>query len=219
MSSQLHRCAFKKCCNFFIINSKRQQFKRFCSRRCKSNNSDLTSVQRRLTKRKNAKIRWHSNPEVRAKNNLLKKLRYHSLSDEKKKAVNKARNDKYREYRLARHYERMINDTHYMVRQKVSDRIRKALKNNYGEKSKSCLDYIGCSLPELRKHLESQFTQGMAWDNYGNWHIDHIKPCAAFDLSNKNEQFECFHYSNLQPLWAEENLKKGAQYDPSNDPV
>ena len=48
----------------------------------------------------------------------------------------------------------------------------------------------------------------MAWSNYGKWHIDHIEPCANFDLSIPEEQTACFHYTNLQPLWAEENLKK-----------
>jgi hypothetical protein len=107
----------------------------------------------------------------------------------------------------------MKTDTHYMIRNKVSNRITKALKEGYGEKSRtSCLEYIGCSIPQLRKHLESQFTDGMTWGNHGAWHIDHIKPCAAFDLSNKEEQFECFHYSNVQPLWAEENMRKGATW-------
>jgi len=107
----------------------------------------------------------------------------------------------------------MQTDIHYMVRQKVSGRIRKALKNGYGDKSKSCLKYIGCSIPQLRKHLEQQFQDGMTWDNHGDWHIDHIKPCAAFDLTNEDEQRQCFHYSNLQPLWAKENMTKGATWD------
>jgi hypothetical protein len=211
--SIIKRCEYRRCCNFFSITNKRQQFKRFCSRRCKSNNSDLTSVQRRLTKRKNAKIRWHSSPEVRAKSYRYKYLRYHALTNEQKRSLNKAKNDKYKDYRLAKHYERMANDVEYRLRQSISGRIRTALKNNYGEKSKSCLKYIGCSIPKLREHLESQFTQGMAWDNHGEWHIDHIKPCAAFDLSNEDEQRECFHYLNLQPLWAKDNIRKGAKWD------
>jgi desulfoferrodoxin (superoxide reductase-like protein) len=58
--------------------------------------------------------------------------------------------------------------------------------------------------------LEKQFKLGMNWDNYGRsgWHIDHIKPCASFDLTKKEEQLKCFHYTNLQPLWARENLIK-----------
>ena len=207
------KCEQKKCCNFFSITSNRQQFKRFCSRRCKERNCEQTSPQRRATTRKNANLRWHSNPELRAKNNEAKKIRYHKLTDEQKKAVNKERNDKYKAYRVVYHRNRMKTDTHYMIRNKVSNRITKALKEGYGEKSRtSCLEYIGCSIPQLRKHLESQFTDGMTWGNHGAWHIDHIKPCAAFDLSNKEEQFECFHYSNVQPLWAEENMRKGATW-------
>ena len=211
--SMIRQCEYQKCCNFFSITSKRQQFKRFCSRICKERNCELTSEQRRATARKNARKRWHARPDVRARSNELKSIRYHAKTDEQKKAENKRRNERYKAYRLAKHYERMQTDIHYMVRQKVSGRIRKALKNGYGDKSKSCLKYIGCSIPQLRKHLEQQFQDGMTWDNHGDWHIDHIKPCAAFDLTNEDEQRQCFHYSNLQPLWAKENMTKGATWD------
>jgi hypothetical protein len=71
----------------------------------------------------------------------------------------------------------------------------------------------GCSFAQLKSHLESQFQIGMSWDNYGlkGWHIDHIRPCASFDLSRPDEQKICFHYTNLQPLWAKDNLSKGAK--------
>ena len=70
---------------------------------------------------------------------------------------------------------------------------------------------IGCTLEQLKKHLENQFTAGMTWKNYGRngWHIDHIKPCTSFDLTDPKQQRKCFHYSNLQPLWAAENISKG----------
>lgn len=71
---------------------------------------------------------------------------------------------------------------------------------------------LGCELPYLKNYLQLKFTNGMTWENYGKWHVDHIKPCAAFDLSKQKEQKECFHYTNLQPLWAQDNLKKRAQY-------
>lgn len=76
---------------------------------------------------------------------------------------------------------------------------------------------VGCSLEQLKKHLQSKFTKGMTWENYGTgwhgkgmkeWHIDHIRPCASFDLSKASEQKKCFNYSNLQPLWAKDNLSK-----------
>ncbi len=76
------------------------------------------------------------------------------------------------------------------------------------------MELIGCSSKELESYLETQFTEGMTWDNYGyyGWHIDHIKPCASFDLSDPEQQKLCFHYSNLQPLWAKENIKKSNKY-------
>ncbi len=67
---------------------------------------------------------------------------------------------------------------------------------------------IGCEIDYLMFHIQEQFTEGMNWNNYGEWHIDHRKPCASFDLSKPNAQRKCFHFSNLQPLWAIENIKK-----------
>ena len=72
---------------------------------------------------------------------------------------------------------------------------------------------IGCRPIELKTHLESRFAPGMNWDNYGftGWHIDHIIPCAAFDLTKKDEAQKCFHFTNLQPLWARDNMVKHAK--------
>lgn len=62
---------------------------------------------------------------------------------------------------------------------------------------------------ELKKYLESQFKEGMSWENYGiEWHIDHIVPCSFFDLSNEDHQRICFNWRNLQPLWKKDNLSK-----------
>jgi hypothetical protein len=73
---------------------------------------------------------------------------------------------------------------------------------------------IGCSVDACRKHIEQQFLTGMDWDNYGTWHIDHIRPCASFDLTDPEQQKQCFHYTNLQPLWAAENLAKSDKWEP-----
>ena len=69
---------------------------------------------------------------------------------------------------------------------------------------------IGCSSSELVTYLESLFQPGMSWDNYGfrGWHVDHIVPCKDFDLRCPEEQRECFHYANLRPLWAADNLSR-----------
>ena len=78
-----------------------------------------------------------------------------------------------------------------------------------GYKSDSTSKLLGCSIDRACDHLESQFTEGMSWDNYGEWHIDHIIPCSFFDLTKPSHQKLCFNWKNLQPLWAEDNMSKG----------
>jgi len=99
----------------------------------------------------------------------------------------------------------------FKLTKNLRDRIYIALKKNI--KSKKTLELLGCSVEDLKKHLQEQFTDGMTWQNHGlhGWHIDHIKPCASFDLSKEEEQSKCFHYTNLQPLWAEDNWNKGSK--------
>jgi hypothetical protein len=75
------------------------------------------------------------------------------------------------------------------------------------------LELIGCSAIEYMNYIESQFKQGMSWDNKGKWHIDHIRPCASFDLNDPEQQKECFHYLNTRPLWAKKNQKKHDAWD------
>jgi hypothetical protein len=87
-------------------------------------------------------------------------------------------------------------------------RFNKAVKLH--QSSSYILKVCGCSLEDLRKHLESQFKPGMTWENHGfyGWHIDHIKPLAKFDLNDPDCQKRAFHYTNLQPLWKDENFAK-----------
>lgn len=110
---------------------------------------------------------------------------------------------------------RRRNDINFKLRTNLSRRVYQVLKNNY--KSSNTLKLIGCNFKQLRIHIENLFKSGMSWKNYGRgwagkgmheWHIDHIRPCASFDLSKESDQKKCFHYTNLQPLWAKENLSK-----------
>jgi hypothetical protein len=91
-------------------------------------------------------------------------------------------------------------------------RTRRALNGNCKADTTKAL--LGCTYEEARAHIEAQFTQGMSWDKMGahGIHIDHIRPCASFDLSDPEQQRECFHYTNLQPLWANDNLRKGDKW-------
>ncbi len=113
----------------------------------------------------------------------------------------KIRNELARQGRLEKPYYRIIAT--------LRARLGKAVER----KSNSTKNLLGCTIKELREHLEEQFKDGMTWNNYGvkGWHIDHIKPCIQFDLIKEEEQEKCFHYTNLQPLWAKDNLRKGGK--------
>ena len=104
----------------------------------------------------------------------------------------------------------------YYISLILRSRVYVALNNKGIKKTKSTEELIGCDIEFLKKYIEEQFEEGMSWENHGwkTWHIDHIKPCAAFDdLNDEEQQKECFHYSNMQPMWAKDNLKKGARYE------
>ena len=90
-------------------------------------------------------------------------------------------------------------------------RLYHALKKDNSYKADKTMKLVGCTPTFLKEYLEAKFKDGITWDNYGEWHVDHIIPCASFDLTKEEEQKKCFHYTNLQPLWAEENLSKGAK--------
>jgi hypothetical protein len=93
----------------------------------------------------------------------------------------------------------------------LRSRINVALIKSKAIKSNSTFKLVGCTIEEYKQHIEKQFSKGMSWDNHGEWHIDHIKPISSFDITKESEQLKAFHYTNCQPLWAIDNLKKGAK--------
>ena len=99
-------------------------------------------------------------------------------------------------------------DLHGYIASKLRTRIYSAIMNGNGQKAYSSVELLGCTINHCRIHLERQFSEGMSWNNHGEWHIDHRKPCAVFDLTDSDEQKKCFHYTNLQPMWADENIAK-----------
>jgi len=106
---------------------------------------------------------------------------------------------------------RLETDILFRLSCSLRSRLVHAIKNN--QKSGSAVRDLGCSIEELKSYLESKFQPGMTWENYGlyGWHIDHIQPLSKFDLGNPEQFKVACHYTNLQPLWAEENLKKGSR--------
>jgi len=104
----------------------------------------------------------------------------------------------------------------YALKSKTVSRIASIIRdgklNNFqGSKSERVIELLGCSLKEYSIYMENLFTEGMSWKNHGlyGWHIDHIKPLSSFNLNDEVELHKAFHYTNTQPLWAIDNLKKG----------
>lgn len=143
----------------------------------------------------------------------LSKKRYRENPEHyinKSKEWRKENSEWFREY-----YRNKRMDPLFRLVKSLRDRTYKALKGI--SKSRKTLAMLGCDVEFLREYIEPKFTDGMSWDNYGKWHIDHIKPCASFDLLDPKQQEICFHYTNLQPLWATDNQKKGAKTPPLGD--
>jgi hypothetical protein len=138
---------------------------------------------------------------------------YHKKYYQKNKVQIKKYHKEYQfNHKIERNKRRKINRTmniQYKLVENLRNRIWYSLKRNC--KSTTTIKLLGCSLNFLKKYLEKQFKRGMNWNNYGyyGWHVDHKIPCAKFNLSKKSEQYKCFNYTNLQPLWAKENMKKG----------
>lgn len=102
-------------------------------------------------------------------------------------------------------------DPQYNVGNRLRSRMWHALVDGKGKKAAKTESLIGCTIAVLRSHIEKQFTDGMSWERLlaGEIHLDHRRPCASFDLTKEEEQRRCFHWSNIQPLWARDNLSKG----------
>ncbi len=98
-------------------------------------------------------------------------------------------------------------DTFKKLLKYLRNRTRAVLKYKDFDKKKHLVEYLGCNGFQLQDHLESKFKQGMTWGNYGKWHIDHIIPLSS--AKTVEELYQLCHYTNLQPLWAHENLSKG----------
>ena len=108
---------------------------------------------------------------------------------------------------------RLKVDPEYKLQLYLRRRVIKAVNAQGAYKAGRTNKLVGCNSAFLKDWLEGQFTDGMSWDNYGQWHVDHIRPCASFDLTDEAQQLECFHYTNLQPLWAADNLAKSDRLD------
>lgn len=146
--------------------------------------------------------------------NKKKKQYYLNNLDKIKKYYKKyvyLNKDKINKYKNEWKLNKIKNNPTYKIKDNLRHRIYMALKGTV--KSKRTIDLLGTSIDNLWNHLEKTFKPGMTKNNYGKiWHVDHKIPCASFDLTKPEEQAKCFHYTNLQALWAHENLSKGDKF-------
>lgn len=216
MKAKFHLKSCKVCKKEFISVTN----KRYCSKKC--NEQFYKEYYRDYNKE------YREKNSIYIKNQRLLNSKYHIKKTKEWRKKNKQKSLIYAKNYYIQHKKQILEqkkkykqikrrtDINFKLKDCLRHRLYCALMG-YGKLS-TTMRLIGCDMKKLKTHLESQFKLGMTWQNYGTgwngrgmeqWHIDHIRPCASFDLSKPSEQRKCFHYTNLQPLWAEDNFKKG----------
>lgn len=223
----------KELCDFSKLTSSKDGYKHECklcvknyykenkeyildrNKKWKKNNENKIKISLKEYYKKNKQklLNYHKEYYEENKPSIMEKMKTYYLDNLEKKQEyiknyrkdNKDKiNERLRNYRKIKRKEDIL----YKLSQNLSHRLRQLLKTKTIIKNKKTEMVIGCDKEFLKEHLEKQFKDGMSWENYGyeGWHIDHIIPLAS--AKNKEEVYELCHYSNLQPLWAKENMKK-----------
>lgn len=176
---------------------------RQCQKKCKREyylrNIEKERMRSAAKNKTQEAIAWQRRYYACKRDTILAKNRARRAKPEARAKANATRNRRYR------------NDAAFRLAVCLRHRVRKALMGI--AKSRATLVLLGCDLEYFKRHLEARFLPGMTWENYGyrGWHIDHIRPCATFDLSDPQQQAECFHFSNMRPMWRFDNQSRGCR--------
>lgn len=219
---KIKKCA---CCknllllkNFSIDKKTKTGFKAYCKKCIKLKNHFYYINNKQFVNNKNKIWRDKNKKYIKTyhKNHYINNKEYYSIKQKERRQKNP---EKFRQKEKIWRNNNKEKINKYFIKRRKNDikfkilcNLRKIpsriIKNNI--KSQKTLELLGCNIEFFIKYIESKFQTNMSWQNYGKngWHIDHIQPCAAFDLSKLEEQRKCFHYSNLQPLWAFDNYIK-----------
>ncbi len=155
---------------------------------------------------------WRKNNHKEYKNIHKKFLEKNpGISYEYQKKWNNKNKDKVKEYRSNYLKDRYHQDVLFKIKTNYRNRLKDIFRDTGFIKINRSIDYLGCDIEFLKKYLENQFIDGMTWDNKGfyGWHIDHIIPLSL--AKTEEEIYKLCHYTNLQPLWAKDNMSKGSK--------
>lgn len=182
--------------------------------------SEIQRNKRRQYRKQNAdKIRQYKKQYEATNKQILNEKRKMYKQKMYREKGSPWKDEKYRLYMREYQKRKTREDPLFRLRRNLRARLRDAFKFSDANKKSNSFDLIGCTIEHLKQHLESQFSFGMSWANYGKngWVIDHSLPLKMFNLVLESEQRKCFHWSNLQPLWMTDNIAKGGQFDPDID--
>ena len=175
-----------------------------------------------FAKKRAYKAEYRKRPECKERGSLLSKIR------SKKQEVIQRRRETRKKYIRRAEFKvkynasikkRVLQNPQFAIARRVRARIRMAIKRVGLAKKDKTEELIGCSYSFLREHVEKQFRDGMTWDDPKSFHIDHIRPICSFDLTDPDQLKAAFHWSNMQPLTPEENLRKGHSWPSETLPL
>ena len=183
-------------------------YQNFCKECKKKYDKEYQIKNKERTQAQRKRYREENHDKIRKQDNL-----YKLKNKEVLKKKNKEYRDKNKEKRNKYNREYLKENSQASTLCKLRSKLATILSLKTFEKQNEFKELIGCSSNQLKNYIESLFLEGMDWDNHGRfgWHIDHIKPCILFDLTDPVQQKECFHYTNLQPLWCYNNYSKGGR--------
>jgi hypothetical protein len=211
----------KKCCKTkqIEVNAKRKDKIKEYYLSYSKNNKEKISIKNKKLYEKKKDIVLASCKQYRENNRekiLEYQKSYYILHKEEKSIKEKEyrlkNRDKIRKAKNIYCKNRRKNDIEYRLRKNISSSIRQRMRRmNISKNNKKTIDIIGISIHDIKTHIDTLLKDEMTWNNYGLWHIDHIKPQCLFDFTDPEQIKECWALENLQPLWAEENFKKGSK--------
>jgi predicted nucleic acid-binding Zn-ribbon protein len=194
----------------------------YCSRECSiknwredPKNQDAIQSHREKEKETRDNVATYAKRKEKESLNPVMKAKRKETAKKANKKWELANKDKRRGYVMKYYNE----NPQYRLAFNMRVLVRSAVKRGQTVKRGHTSKLIGCTSPQLVEHLQNNFEDGMNWDNYriDGWHVDHIRPCASFDLTDEEQQIVCFNWRNLRPMWAAENISKSDNYDPADE--